>query len=83
MKKHYAVDLLYRLRNGQRVDMYGWVKARRKHNHTIFLDIVDSTGFIQVVVDESILGAEAFGLAKKISPESAVKVTGTIVDATV
>ena len=30
MKKYYAKDLLYRLPDGQQVDMYGWVKARRK-----------------------------------------------------
>ena len=80
MKTLYAVDLLNRLNSGEQVDMYGWVKSRRKHNHRIFLDIADSTGYIQAVADKDKLGAAAYDLAKRISPESAVKVTGILVD---
>ena len=80
MKKHYAVDLLYHLESGQQVDMYGWVKARRKHHAMIFLDVCDSTGFIQAVVNRATVGDDIFEIAKKIPPESAVKVTGRLTD---
>ena len=52
---------------------------RRKHHAMIFLDVCDSTGFIQVVVDRASVGEEVFETAKKISPESAVKVTGCLI----
>ena len=80
MKKLYAVDLLYRLEAGCQVDIYGWVKARRKHNRVVFLDVCDSTGFIQAVVDKDKLGSKVYDLAKRISPESAVRVAGPLVD---
>src|SRR3990167_6405512 len=80
MKKLNAVDLLYRLEAGCQVDIYGWVKARRKHNRVVFLDVCDSTGFIQAVVDKHKLGSKVYDLAKRISPESAVRVAGPLVD---
>ncbi len=79
MKKHYAKDLLYLLPEGQEVDMYGWVKARRKNQKTIFFDVSDSTGFIQAVVNIDDVGETVFEVAKRISEESAIKVTGCLI----
>jgi asparaginyl-tRNA synthetase len=53
------------------------VKARRRHNHDIFLDVGDSTGTIQCVVGNS--DKDLFNLARRISQETAVKVAGILV----
>ena len=78
MKKVYVADLLNRTPNGAQVELYGWVKARRRHNHVVFLDVCDSTGTVQSVVDET--NKELFELAKRISQETAVKVVGILME---
>lgn len=77
MKTTYAVDLLCNSPEGSTVDFYGWVKACRKHKHVIFLDITDSTGTVQCVIEDG--NKAAFELARHISQEMAVKVTGIII----
>ncbi len=79
MKKIYATDLLYNLPNGIEVNFSGWVKARRKHNNVVFLDVCDSTGSIQAVVGRA-SNNELFKMARKIIPESSVEVRGTLLD---
>ena len=77
MKKVYAVDLLNRS-NGMQVEFYGWVKARRRQSHVIFLDVCDSTGTVQSVVDKT--NEELFELARRVSQETAVKVVGILIE---
>lgn len=79
MKKVYAVDLLNRTSSGAQVELYGWVKSRRRHNHVVFLDICDSTGTIQNVIDK-INNEELFKLARRINQETAVKVVGILTE---
>ena len=76
MKKIYIADLLNRISNGAQVELYGWVKARRRHNHIVFLDVCDSTGTIQSVINET--NKELFKLVKRINQETAVKVVGIL-----
>jgi asparaginyl-tRNA synthetase len=78
-KTIYVEDLLHRLEDGSQVDVLGWVKTRRKHSHVIFLDVCDSTGSIQVVVDDKQTSKKIYELAKKFTPETAVKITGILV----
>lgn len=78
MKKVYVVDLLNRALVGSQIELYGWVKARRKHSHIVFLDICDSTGTIQSVVDKT--NQELFNLSKRIDRETAVKITGILTE---
>ncbi len=79
MKKTYAVDLLGQTpSSAQVVEFYGWVKARRRHNHAIFLDVCDSTGTIQVVIDGA--NNTIFELARRIRQETAIKVVGILVE---
>jgi len=78
MKRVYVADLLDRTSNGTRVELYGWVKSRRRHNHVVFLDVCDSTGTVQSVVDET--NKELLKLAKRISQETAVKVVGILTE---
>jgi len=78
MKKVYAVDLLNCTPSGTQVEFYGWVKACRKQSHIIFLDVCDSTGTIQGVVDKT--SQALFELTGRVSQETAVKVVGILVD---
>jgi len=78
MKKVYAVDLLNRIPSGTRVEFYGWVKAHRRQSHVVFLDVCDSTGTIQGVVDKT--SQALFELTGRVSQETAVKVVGILVD---
>lgn len=78
MKTTYAVDLLNKLHDGESVVFYGWVKTRRRHNHVVFLDVTDSTGSVQCVVEAE--QKSAFELARRMSQETAIKVSGVLTD---
>ncbi|MFH0712662.1 MAG: asparagine--tRNA ligase [Candidatus Jorgensenbacteria bacterium] len=78
MKTVYAVDLLHSPREGSVVEFYGWVKACRRHNHVVFLDVVDSTGVVQCVVEDC--DKQVFELARYLSRETAVKVVGVLTE---
>jgi len=76
MKKVYVADLLHSPVEGIVVEFYGWVKTRRQHKRVVFLDVTDSTGTVQCVVEAG--NKLAFELARRISQETAVKVIGII-----
>lgn len=75
MKKLYVSDALNSA-IGARVELYGWIKTCRKHSQVIFLDVCDSTGTIQVVIDDKNEGLIA--LARQITDETAVRVIGIV-----
>jgi len=77
MKKWYASQL-HQCPDDEQVELQGWLKTCRRHNYTVFMDIADSTGFIQAVVSNELTSPEVFELAGKITTESAVKVSGRI-----
>ncbi len=61
---------------GQSVTLCGWVNTNRVQSHTVFTDLRDHEGVVQVVVDSD-MGA-LFESAKALSVESCVRVTGTV-----
>ena len=61
---------------GQTVTLCGWVNTNRVQSHTVFTDLRDHEGVVQVVVDSD-MGA-LFETAKALSVESCVRVTGTV-----
>jgi len=73
MKNVYAIDLLNHIPNGTQIEFYGWVKTRRKQSKVIFLDVCDSTGKIQSVIDKT--NKKMFELARRISKETAARLT--------
>jgi len=78
MKKVYVADLLHSPPGGTSIVLYGWVKARRQHRRIVFLDVADSTGTVQCVVE---IGSKpVFELAGRMSQETAVKITGVLAD---
>ena len=61
---------------GQTVTLCGWINTNRVQSHTVFTDLRDHEGVVQVVVDSD-MGA-LFDTAKGLSLESCVRVTGTV-----
>ena len=73
MKKCYIKDI-DRMRDGEKVEIKGWVLKRSVFKEVIILQIVDSTGTIKCIVKKG----EIFNVAKKIPIESAVSVEGIL-----
>ena len=78
MKELYIVDLKERVNLDTKIVLLGWVKAKRKHGKVIFLDICDSTGCIQAVVERAKVIPSDFDVATKVTPESSIKVEGVL-----
>ncbi|MDH4117202.1 MAG: aspartate--tRNA ligase [Acidimicrobiia bacterium] len=58
---------------GETVAVAGWVQARRDHGGVIFIDLRDSSGLLQVVLDPAVLGE-----AKDLRMEFCVMVSGEV-----
>lgn len=79
MKQLFISDL-HGLENGSLAEMFGWVKRRRSHGGVVFIDLTDSTGVCPVVVERKCVPTQEFALTSRLALESAVRVTGTLVD---
>lgn len=77
MKELYIKDFRS-MDNDTSVILLGWVKRKRRHSNVAFMDIVDSTGLIQVVANKASVGAEAFEVFKKVNYEAAVEIAGVL-----
>lgn len=64
---------------GQQVTLKGWVANKRTGKGLAFLILRDGTGFCQTVVAEDQVSEDAFDVAKRVTMESAVELTGTVV----
>jgi aspartyl-tRNA synthetase len=62
---------------GSRVNLAGWVHRRRDHGGLIFIDLRDSTGLVQVVVNPQ-KAAEAHAAAADVRGEYVLQVTGEV-----
>lgn len=61
---------------GQSVTLCGWVNSNRVQSHTVFTDLRDHEGVVQIVVDSDM--TELFAIAGALTPESCLRVTGTV-----
>ncbi|NAO99788.1 asparagine--tRNA ligase [Halomonas sp. MG34] len=68
--------------NEQTVTIGAWLSNKRSSGKIAFLQLRDGTGFIQGVVVKSDVSEEAFQLAKNITQESSMYITGKIVEDT-
>lgn len=62
----------------QEVTIGGWLASKRSSGKIAFLQIRDGSGFIQGVVVKAEVGEEVFALAKSVSQETSMYVTGVI-----
>ncbi len=63
---------------GGAATLHGWLRSRRRQGRIIFLDVVDSTGVIQVVVEKLSVNQDEFEQASKVALESGVMVSGVL-----
>jgi asparaginyl-tRNA synthetase len=63
---------------GKEVKIGAWLANKRSSGKIAFLQLRDGTGFIQGVVVKSEVPEEVFQLAKSVTQESSLYVTGTI-----
>ena len=62
---------------GSEVLIKGWVRIRRDHGKLIFLDVVDRSGIIQIVVNPKVSEA-AYKTAQELRPEYVVELVGKV-----
>lgn len=55
---------------GEKVTLEGWIEKRRDHGKIVFLDLMDRSGMIQVVVKDE--------LSQMVRPQTSIRVTGTV-----
>ncbi len=76
LKSHYCGTLRSE-HAGQEVTLAGWVHRRRDHGGLIFLDLRDSTGIVQVVVNPQ-SAPQAHTAASEVRNEYVVQVQGRV-----
>ncbi|MGP4107460.1 asparagine--tRNA ligase [Virgibacillus sp. L01] len=65
---------------GQAVTIGSWLSNKRSSGKIAFLQLRDGTGFMQAVVAKNDVAEETFQLAKNMSQESSMYITGNIVE---
>ena len=63
---------------GEKVTVMGWVQKRRNLGSLIFIDLRDRSGILQIVFDETSVGAEGFAKAEDLRSEYVIAVEGTV-----
>lgn len=63
---------------GQTVTVMGWVQKSRNKGGIVFVDLRDRSGIIQLIFEESKVGAEGFAKAVKLRSEYVAAVTGEV-----
>ncbi len=61
------------------VTLKGWVANMRTSKTNLFIVFRDGTGYCQLVINDEEVGEETFENAKKLTQESSIEVTGTLV----
>ena len=75
MRSHHCGNLNIKNLN-EDVTICGWIHRRRDHGGVIFLDVRDTTGIVQVVVNPE--NVEAFKIAEDIRSEYVIKAFGQV-----
>ena len=75
MRSHHCGNLNIKNLN-EEVTICGWIHRRRDHGGVIFLDVRDTTGIVQVVVNPE--NVEAFKIAEDLRSEYVIKAFGQV-----
>lgn len=67
---------LNKKKNGKEVLVCGWVHRRRDHGGVIFLDLRDTTGIVQLVVNPE--DKDAFEAADQVRSEFVIQARGIV-----
>lgn len=74
------ISTVFDLKNhvGQEITIRGWMFNKRGSGKIYFLQLRDGSGIVQGVVEASSVDADTLAKAEKLTPETSVKVTGTV-----
>ena len=73
----YIKDLS--LHEGKEITLQGWAANKRESKGLVFIILRDGTGLCQCVVDANKVSEEIFAHAQKVSLETSLSITGTVV----
>ena len=65
---------------GQTVELKGWVANKRSSGKLAFIEMRDGSGYVQCIAELQTMGEEKFAVAKKLTHESSLCITGTVVE---
>lgn len=77
MKSRFFISEIAKF-DGQKVTIQGWLYNIRSSGKILFIIVRDGSGFIQCVATKADLGEDIFEVAKKITLESSIEVTGNV-----
>jgi len=77
LKSHSCAELREK-HAGQKVILAGWVHRRRDHGGMAFIDLRDSSGIVQVVLNPQI-SPQAYQVASSLRNEYVIQVEGEVV----
>lgn len=66
-------------REGQEVQLQGWIQNKRESKGLVFLNLRDGSGFCQCIFDQTVLGDDRFESVSGCGIESSMSVTGNVV----
>ena len=75
MRTNYCGEITKKLL-GEEVTVCGWVHRRRDHGGVIFLDLRDTTGIVQLVINPD--AGESFKIAEDVRGEYVLKATAKV-----
>lgn len=73
----YIKDLS--LHQDNEISLQGWAANKRESKGLVFIILRDGTGLCQCVVDATKVSAETFAAAQKVSLETSLEISGTVV----
>jgi len=79
MKTIFVSDIKKAEFDGQQITIPGWVRSIRRHKNVVFVDLSDSTGFVQTVFDKASHSKETLSLLERLTEESAIEITGQVI----
>jgi len=77
MKKNYIKDVL-KYKTNRTVLIAGWIQSIRKYGGVSFINLVDSTSSIQVILDKKYIDKATQKITPNLKSESAISVLGVI-----
>ena len=75
LRTHYCAKV-NKASLGETISACGWVNKRRDHGGVIFIDLRDTSGIVQIVIDPN--NDKAFELADKVRNEYCIRITGEV-----
>ncbi|MDA3847354.1 MAG: aspartate--tRNA ligase [Vallitaleaceae bacterium] len=77
VRSHMCTDITEALID-EKVTVMGWIQKRRDLGGVIFIDLRDRTGLLQIVIDQSTIGAEIFKKAERLRSEFVIALDGLV-----